>query len=53
MRLGLFWRTPQDLGRRRPDPNVLLICVLKCALHYHHYTMSREMVEQRMLVNTF
>ena len=38
---------------RRPDPNLWFICVLKCAMHYHHYTMSRQMVEQRTLVKTF
>jgi hypothetical protein len=27
--------------------------VVKCATHYHHYTMSREMSERRTLVNTF
>ena len=48
-----YRRRMTTMIRRRPDPNLLLICVLKCALHYHHYTMSREMVEQRMLVNTF
>jgi radical SAM superfamily enzyme YgiQ (UPF0313 family) len=48
-----YRRRMTTMTRRRPDPNLLLICVLKCALHYHHYTMSREMVEQRMLVNTF
>jgi len=39
--------------RRRPDPGVLFICVIKCAMHYHHYSMSRQMVEERALVNTF
>jgi radical SAM superfamily enzyme YgiQ (UPF0313 family) len=48
-----YRRRMTTMIRRRPDPNLLLVCVLKCALHYHHYTMSREMVEQRMLVNTF
>jgi hypothetical protein len=23
------------------------------AMHYHHYTMSRQMAEQHQLVNTF
>jgi hypothetical protein len=27
--------------------------VIKCAMHYHHYTMSRQMAEQHQLVNTF
>jgi hypothetical protein len=39
--------------RSRPDPGVLFVSVVKCATHYHHYTMSREMSERRTLVNTF
>lgn len=39
--------------RHRPDPSVLFICVVKCAMHYHHYTMSHQMAESRTLVNTF
>ena len=49
----IYRRRMTTMLRRRPDPNVLFICVLKCAMHYHHYTMSRQMVEQRKLVNTF
>jgi hypothetical protein len=39
--------------RRRPDPGLLFISVIKCAMHHHHDTMSRQMAEQRSLVNTF
>jgi len=49
----IYRRRMATMLRRRPDPNVLFICVLKCAMHYHHYTMSRQMAEQRRLVNTF
>jgi radical SAM superfamily enzyme YgiQ (UPF0313 family) len=49
----IYRRRMTTMLRRRPVPNVLFICVLKCAVHYHHYTMSRQMVEQRRLVNTF
>ena len=49
----IYRRRMTTMLRRRPDPNVLFICVLKCAMHYHHYTMARQMVEQRTLVNTF
>jgi hypothetical protein len=49
----IYRRRMTTMLRRRPDPGVLAICVLKCAMHYHHYTMSRQMVEQRSLVNTF
>src|SRR6185437_10793699 len=38
---------------RRPDPALLFICVIKCAMHYHHYTMSHQLGDQRKLVNTF
>jgi len=48
----IYRRRMATVLRRRPDPNFLLICVLKCAMHYHHYTLSHQMVEQR-LVNTF
>ena len=48
-----YRRRMMTMLRRRPDPSVLFICVVKCAMHYHHYTMSREMVERRTVVNTF
>jgi radical SAM superfamily enzyme YgiQ (UPF0313 family) len=38
---------------RRPDPNVWFIFMLKCALHYHYHTMSRELGARPTLVNTF
>jgi radical SAM superfamily enzyme YgiQ (UPF0313 family) len=38
---------------QRPDPALLFICVIKCAMHYHHYRMSHQMGEQQKLVNTF
>ncbi len=49
----IYRRRMATMLRRRPDPGVLFICVIKCAMHYHHHTMSRQMVEQRTLVNTF
>ena len=49
----IYRREMATMLRRRPDPGVLFICVIKCAMHYHHYTMSRHMVEERGLVNTF
>jgi radical SAM superfamily enzyme YgiQ (UPF0313 family) len=48
-----YRRRMMTMLRRRPDPSVLFICVVKCAMHYHHYTMSRQMVERRTVVNTF
>jgi radical SAM superfamily enzyme YgiQ (UPF0313 family) len=49
----IYRREMTTLVRRRPDPGLLFICVIKCAMHYHHYTMSRQMSEQHKLVNTF
>ena len=49
----VYRRRMTTMLRRRPDPILLFICVVKCAMHYHHYTMSRQMAEQRTLVNTF
>jgi radical SAM superfamily enzyme YgiQ (UPF0313 family) len=34
-----LWR----LVRTRRDPAVLLAYVVKCAIHFHHYTMARQM----------
>ena len=34
-----LWR----LVKARPDANLALLYVIKCALHYHHHTMARQM----------
>jgi radical SAM superfamily enzyme YgiQ (UPF0313 family) len=45
-----FWR----LLRRRPDPNLAVLFLLKCAMHYHQYTMARQMAARRTaVVNSF
>ncbi|BAX91568.1 B12-binding domain-containing radical SAM protein [Mycobacterium shigaense] len=31
--------------RHRPDPSVLFISVVKCAMHYHQHMMTREIAE--------
>ncbi len=49
----IYRRRMMTMLRRRPDPNVLFICVIKCAMHYHHYSMARRMADERHLVNTF
>jgi radical SAM superfamily enzyme YgiQ (UPF0313 family) len=49
----IYRRRMTTMLRRRPDPSLLFICVIKCAMHYHHYTMSREMADPQRLVNTF
>ena len=36
------------------DPNVLFVYVLKCAIHYHHYTIAMGMTEgTTAVVNSF
>lgn len=49
----IYRRRMATILRRRPDPNLMLIAVVKCATHYHHHTMSRQMAERQTLVNTF
>ncbi len=31
------------LIKARPDPNLAILFVLKCAMHYHQYTMAKQM----------
>jgi radical SAM superfamily enzyme YgiQ (UPF0313 family) len=38
-----YRRQLRQLVRLRRDPAVLLAYAVKCAIHYHHYTMSRQM----------
>jgi radical SAM superfamily enzyme YgiQ (UPF0313 family) len=38
------------LLRVRPDPVVLFVYLIKCAMHYHHYTMAKQMAESDDLV---
>jgi radical SAM superfamily enzyme YgiQ (UPF0313 family) len=35
------------LWRARLDPGLLEIYVIKCAIHFHHHTMARQMAEGR------
>ncbi|HEV3137108.1 MAG TPA: radical SAM protein [Pirellulales bacterium] len=38
----------------RRDPAVLFVYLIKCAMHYHHYTMARQMAEaDAPVVNSF
>jgi len=40
--------------RSRRDPARWFAYTIRCALHYHHYTMAREMTQhQRPVVNSF
>jgi hypothetical protein len=42
------------LLQKRPDPHLLFLYTVKCAMHYHHHTMARQMaVGQSALVNSF
>ncbi|HEY1784052.1 MAG TPA: DUF4070 domain-containing protein, partial [Pirellulales bacterium] len=42
------------LLRQRRDPEVLFVFMVKCAMHYHHYTMARQMkAEPLAIVNSF
>lgn len=38
-------------ARRRPDPSLLFVYAVKCAVHYHHAKLTRSMSER--VVNTF
>ena len=62
----LMWTIPQrslrkeyrkriiKLIRVNRDPSVLFVYVIKCAMHYHHYTLSTNMSDSRStVVNTF
>ncbi|MEI6240489.1 MAG: B12-binding domain-containing radical SAM protein [Planctomycetia bacterium] len=45
-----FWQ----MLRERHEPQVWMVYAIKCVIHYHHYTMSRQMTpEATRLVNTF
>jgi radical SAM superfamily enzyme YgiQ (UPF0313 family) len=42
------------LLRQRREPATLFVYLIKCAMHYHHYTMAREMAAQESpVVNSF
>jgi hypothetical protein len=46
-------RVTQLLWQRR-DPALLMLYLIKCAMHYHHHTMAREMATGRSsVVNSF
>ncbi len=39
-----------SLLRRRPSAGLAFAYLLKCVMHYHHYTMAREMLDGRRAV---
>jgi radical SAM superfamily enzyme YgiQ (UPF0313 family) len=45
-----LWR----LVKARPDPNLLMLYLFKCVMHYHQYTLARQMTAQAgRVVNSF
>jgi radical SAM superfamily enzyme YgiQ (UPF0313 family) len=49
-----YFKRIVGLLRRRRDPVVLFVYLLKCAIHYHLHVMIRQMaMEERGIVNTF
>jgi radical SAM superfamily enzyme YgiQ (UPF0313 family) len=45
-----LWR----LIKSRPDPNVAVLYLFKCIMHYHQYTLARQMAAQDgRVVNSF
>lgn len=50
----VYGRRFQRMLRARREPQVWMVYAIKCVIHYHHYTMSRQMTpESTRLVNTF
>jgi radical SAM superfamily enzyme YgiQ (UPF0313 family) len=42
------------LLRERPDPSVLFIYLVKCGMHYHHWTMAQQMTaDETQVVNSY
>jgi radical SAM superfamily enzyme YgiQ (UPF0313 family) len=49
-----YRRRLAGLLRLRPEATVLTLYVIKCAMHYHHYTLARQMAQgSGPLVNSF
>jgi radical SAM superfamily enzyme YgiQ (UPF0313 family) len=45
-----MWR----LIKARPDPNLAVLYLIKCAMHYHQYTMAQQMgTGQSLVYNSF
>jgi hypothetical protein len=38
-----YWRRVRRFALARPDPNLIIFYLFKCFLHYHQYTMARQM----------
>ncbi|MBI4564814.1 MAG: B12-binding domain-containing radical SAM protein [Planctomycetes bacterium] len=49
-----YRRRLRAVWRSKRDPYLLFVYAVKCVMHYHYYTMVRDMArERRTLVNTF
>ena len=49
-----YRRRLAGLLRQRPDPHLIFLYAVKCAMHYHHCTMARQMAGGHApLVNSF
>jgi hypothetical protein len=49
-----YRRRVARLLRVRRDPTLLLFYLIKCAMHYHHHTLARQLGQgQRAFVNSF
>ncbi len=64
--LRMMWKIPNPRLRREyrarlskvlrktRDPSVLFVYVIKCAMHYHHFTLSSNMIDGKSeVVNSF
>jgi radical SAM superfamily enzyme YgiQ (UPF0313 family) len=64
--IRLMWKIPDPALRREyrhrllrllrvnRDPSVLFVYVIKCAMHYHHYTLANSMAgSQPAVINSF
>jgi radical SAM superfamily enzyme YgiQ (UPF0313 family) len=45
-----YRRRISRLLRIRHDPVVLFVYILKCAMHYHHFTMARKMSREKSAI---
>ena len=45
-----YRRRLRRLLQVRPDPTVVFILLLKCAMHYHLYTLAKEMAAGKTAV---
>jgi radical SAM superfamily enzyme YgiQ (UPF0313 family) len=46
------WQQDRIL-RTRPDPALLQLYTVKCAMHYHAHTMVRQMLDGGPVINSF